>query len=386
MRRAGLVAVLATFVIALLPAHGAWATGDPGLEIYPAGDGRVNQYWTANAGFYLHPHSTGVANLTFRIDLHLASRVTVQNIPVGCTWSGSAITCKVKSIGDEQPKALDLMILAKSGAALGAAGYVTGTVVSGVPSGNAYPTSVRYDISVYQPPIANVSAISDGKYHYLHVGDEFNALFTLRNRGPAAARILVAKPDGFSFRRWVNCDRVVEVWCEVQLPSGGSRQVGARFKQTSKTPAEPQYFFSVEDGVADPNQADNIAQYIVCVYESGLCSRDLPGSASNRFSGGSAASHPQSTSSVKASAVPPSAATPTTAAATTSAPANPAATPDALPSIRPGDPASAASGLISRSPLALAVPFAVAVLMIVLGALWWQRRRSAPAQDLSATE
>jgi uncharacterized repeat protein (TIGR01451 family) len=344
MRRVLFIVVAAVLAIGW-GAGPANANGAVGLEVYPNGSGTVHEYGTSSAGFYLHAHGTDVRDVTVRIDLAVASRVTVTLSQSGCSRSGSSITCKFARIPSETAQSIDIYAQAKEGAATGSGGSITAHVLAATPT-SAYSTTVQLNLTVERPPTANVSGVSDNTYHYLHVGDTLDALVTVRNRGPAAApQVVLTKPkaSGFSFVRWLNCDPSGDQSCVTSLAAGASRRVGARLKLTSSKPEEPGVLFSVE-GVIDPVFGDNYVGFIICVYESGRCTRDLPGSASNTFAnpkpgqttdhepartGGAATSPSRATSTPTSTAVAPAAASaaPTaTNAPTTTSPA-PAAAP-----------------------------------------------------------
>ncbi|HEX6870582.1 MAG TPA: hypothetical protein VF163_05740 [Micromonosporaceae bacterium] len=354
------------------------ASAEPGagLEVYPSSDGRVHQYYTAGTGFYLHAHDVEVRDVKVRIDLQLSSRILVMNIPPECGRSGTVLTCSVSRIPAGQAKALYVYTEAKDGAALGPAGYMLATVLAATPSDGGYSTTSRLDLEVYTPPMADVRVVHDTTYHYLHVGDNFDALVTIRNRGPETARVLLTKPitAGFTFQKWLGCDRVIDIWCEASaIPAGATRKMGARLKLTGKTPGEPYGGFSVEN-VVDPYPNDNFTWFIICVYESGLCTRDLPGSASNRFSTNTAtrAGAPASAPPAPTSAGPGRTAPPTSAPAYLPAPAATTTAPAEITPLRAVPAASA-------SPLArLGIPVTVGVLLVGAVVSWALVRRRRP--------
>lgn len=128
------------------------------------------------------------------------------------------------------------------------------------------------------PGQADMYAVPDRTYHYLHVGDVLTAQLTVRNRGPHSADIVVSRPraEGFAFLGWTGCPHVVENTCHRSLAVGSAIRVGVRLRLRSENPSSPHLGFAVEDA-ADPNTGDDGVTLAVCVYESRHCSRSLPG-------------------------------------------------------------------------------------------------------------
>ncbi|WP_344133612.1 hypothetical protein [Luedemannella flava] len=231
-------------------------------------------------------------------------------------------------------------------------------------------------VGATETPKANVYAIPDGTYHYLHVGDTFTAMVSVRNKGPAdAPRVLFTEPggNGFTFVGWINCEPVGGGQCETALASGATRRVGARLKLTSRTPLEPALGFSVE-GVIDPGFVDNHVDFIICVYESGICTRDLPGSASNRFPTAKP-TRPTVTKTTPAQR-PTVVSTATPSPRSTHTP-----TASASPSVPPSSAAASMVPAATRGPArtswaTLVGAVAIPPVLLLAGALgWWLRRR-----------
>lgn len=229
-------------------------------------------------------HDLSRVMLRLRLTGAAASRVELASAD-WCDHTKSTAVCKVDRLSPGDAIAIRLDLRARKNAAEGAAGTVA---VSASAVGVAAATGT-FPLAVGSPPFTDVSAVAEQSAVYLHAGDTATLGVTYRNAGAVPARLRVADPTatGFDDVAWTDCPEDDGDACLVELPSGSSRRLGFTMHLAGDHPAEPHVAMTVE-GAYDRIVTDNLAVYPVCVYDTGRCTRNLPGTHSDVFAAPSA--------------------------------------------------------------------------------------------------
>lgn len=224
-------------------------------------------------------HDLSKVVLQVRLTGGLAQRVELASAD-WCDHTKTTATCKVDRISPGQGFTIRLDLRAREKAPLGAAGTVT---VSARAVGT--PAAVgTFGVAVSSPPYTDVAATVEQPRVDLHTGDTATFGVLYRNTAAVAARLRVADPvaSGFDDMTWLDCPEDDGDACLVQLAAGESRRLAFTMRLTGATPAEPHVAMTVE-GAYDRIVTDNLAVYMVCVYDTGRCTRHLPGTQSDVF-------------------------------------------------------------------------------------------------------
>ncbi|GAA2352592.1 hypothetical protein Cme02nite_26480 [Catellatospora methionotrophica] len=224
-------------------------------------------------------HDLSKVVLQVRLTGGLAQRVELAGAD-WCDHTKTTATCKVDRITPGQGFTIRLDLRARAKAPLGAAGTVSVSARGvGVPA--AYGT---FGVAVASPPYTDVAAVAEQAQVYLHTGDTATMGVEYRNTGPVPALLRVADPvtAGFDDMTWLDCPEDDGDACLLQLPAGQSKRLGFTMRLTGPAPAEPHVAMTVE-GAYDRIVTDNLAVYPVCVYDTGRCTRHLPGTRSDVF-------------------------------------------------------------------------------------------------------
>lgn len=224
-------------------------------------------------------HDLSKVVLQVRLTGGLAQRVELASAD-WCDQTKTTATCKVDRISPGQGFAIRLDLRARKNAALGAAGTVSVSARGiGVPA-----AAGTFGVTIAPPPYTDVTAVVEQPRVDLHTGDTARLGVLYRNTGPVPARLRVADPvaAGFDEVAWVDCPEDDGDACLVELPAGQSRRLGFTMRLTGASPAEPHVAMAVE-GAYDRIVTDNLAVYMVCVYDTGRCTRHLPGTRSDVF-------------------------------------------------------------------------------------------------------
>ncbi len=224
-------------------------------------------------------HDLSKVVLQVRLTGGLGQRVELASAD-WCDHTKTTATCKVDRINPGQGFAIRLDLRAREKAALGEAGTVSVSARGiGVPA--AYGT---FGVAISSPPYTDVAAVAEQPRVDLHTGDTATLGVLYRNTGPVPARLRVADPvaAGFDDVAWSDCPEDDGDACLVELPAGQSRRLGFTMRLTGAEPAEPHVAMTVE-GAYDRIVTDNLAVYMVCVYDTGRCTRHLPGTRSDVF-------------------------------------------------------------------------------------------------------
>jgi hypothetical protein len=224
-------------------------------------------------------HDLSRVVLRVRLAGALARRVELASAD-WCDHTATTATCKVDRITPGHGISIRLGLRAREGAPLGAAGSVSVSAqAAGVPT-----AAGTFAVTVASPPYADIAATAEQTALYLHTGDTATLGVVYRNSGPASALLRVADPTaaGFDDVDWVDCPEDDGDACVVPLAAGQSRRLGLTMRLTSTQPAEPHVAMTVE-GVYDRIITDNLVVYAVCVYDTGRCTRHLPGTHSEVF-------------------------------------------------------------------------------------------------------
>ncbi|MEV4415022.1 hypothetical protein [Catellatospora sp. NPDC049609] len=229
-------------------------------------------------------HDLSRVMLRLRLTGAAASRVELASAD-WCDHTRTTATCKVDRLSPGDGIAIRLDLRARKNAAHGAAG---GVAVSAAAAGTA-AVSGTFPVTVASPPYTDVSATAEQSAVYLHTGDTAALGVVYRNSGPVPARLRVADPaaTGFDDVTWTDCPDDDGDACLVELPAGASRRLGLTMRLTGPQPAEPHVAMTVE-GAYDRIVTDNLATYPVCVYDTGRCTRNVPGTHSDVFAAPSA--------------------------------------------------------------------------------------------------
>lgn len=233
-------------------------------------------------------HDLSRVVLRVRLTGALARRVELASAD-GCDLTKTTATCKVDRITPGGGISVRLDLRARKGAPLGAAGSA---VVTAQAVGTA-AVSGTFGVGVASPPYADVSADAAQTELYAHVGDTVTGAVVYRNTGPVPARLRVADPaaKGFDEVAWLDCAEDEGDACVVELPAGQSRRLAFAMRLAGPHPAEPHVAMTVE-GAYDRIVTDNLATFTVCVFDTGRCTRHLPGQHTDVFAAPSARAVP----------------------------------------------------------------------------------------------
>ncbi|GAA1610046.1 hypothetical protein ACFQY4_01145 [Catellatospora bangladeshensis] len=229
-------------------------------------------------------HDLSRVMLRLRLTGAAAGRVELASAD-WCDHTRTTAVCKVDRLSPGDAISIRLDLLARKNAPDGAAG---GVAVSASAAGVAAATGT-FPVAVGSPPFTDVSAVAEQSEVYLHTGDTAALGVVYRNSGPVPARLRVADPaaTGFDDVSWTDCPDDDGDACLVELPSGASRRLGFTMRLAGDHPAEPHVAMTVE-GAYDRIVTDNLAVYPVCVYDTGRCTRNVPGTHSDVFAAPSA--------------------------------------------------------------------------------------------------
>jgi hypothetical protein len=224
-------------------------------------------------------HDIGKVVLQVRLTGGLAQRVELASAD-WCDHTKTTATCKVDRISPGQGFSIRLDLRARKNAPEGAAGTVSVSA-----RGVGVPAAVgTFGVEISPPPYVDVAATAEQPRVDLHTGDTAHLGVLYRNTGPVPARLRIADPvaAGFDDVTWSDCPHDDGDACLVELPAGQSRRLAFTMRLAEASPAEPHVAMTVE-GAYDRIVTDNLAVYMVCVYDTGRCTRHLPGTRSDVF-------------------------------------------------------------------------------------------------------
>ncbi|MFC7243668.1 hypothetical protein ACFQO7_14400 [Catellatospora aurea] len=224
-------------------------------------------------------HDIGKVVLQVRLTGGLAQRVELASAD-WCDHTKTTATCRVDRISPGQGFSIRLDLRARKNAPTGAAGTVSVSARGiGVPA-----AAGTFGVEIAPPPYVDVAATAEQPRVDLHTGDTAHLGVLYRNTGPVPARLRIADPvaAGFDDVTWSDCPEDDGDACLVELPAGQSRRLAFTMRLAAASPAEPHVAMTVE-GAYDRIVTDNLAVYMVCVYDTGRCTRHLPGTRSDVF-------------------------------------------------------------------------------------------------------